>query len=216
LNKAPSDLLRDEVEAALAVRCHNYELSVDRTNVVLNGEFNLSDADGVYDTYKTQIIVPSDYPASEPVVFEMGGRIPRATEYHVNLNGTACVCVWEAWLATASDTSFGAYLDGPVLNFFLSQTIHEQKGIWPFGEEQHGREGVVSAFAAILQIPNDIDTVQRYLRVLSRDRLKTYWACPCGSGAKVSGCHRRELFELARRIPGRLAKRMLRRLSSQG
>ena len=204
--------LEDELRWALQERLHTLAVHRNDTWVIADGDFALVDGDGVYDTYKIKMGIPDQYPWSEPKVWETGRRIPEIADRH-NSNG-ACVCVWEQWLADTSDRSIAAYLDGPLNRFFLSQTLFELTGKWPFGQEPHSQEGIVTAYARTLGIPADRSVIRRYLRILARDDLKGRWPCPCGSGERIGRCHREQMAELDARIDPKLARQMLGRLTS--
>lgn len=199
--------------ASVTKEGHHLVVTKGSDTVVAEGQFFLSDDQGPYETFSVRIIVPEDYPKSEPKVTETANRIPPNSDRH-NSGGVCCICVWEAWRAEAPDTSFDAFLKGPVANYFLSQFIFEKTRKWPFGEEQHYKPGLLDAFARSLGVQSDESLVRRYLRLLARGKLKSRWACPCGSGVEISHCHRDELSSLTTRIDPSLAKSMLRRLDN--
>lgn len=171
-----------------------------------------SNPNGPLAEFDLEIDVPNRYPRAEPKVFEVGGRISRHPERHINADGDCCITVWEHWLANTEDRSFAAFLKGPVHQFFLGQYWYEKTGKWPFGEHAHGEKGLEEAYADVLGIPNNANKLIYYLRLLSQSWPKGHWLCPCGSGKKLRYCHQSELLALHRRIPPGLARRMLRRL----
>ena len=95
------------------------------------------------------VLVPG-FSHREPKVFEVGGRIPRCADRHINPDGDCCVTVWEHWLASADDHSFASFLNGPVHEYFLGQYWCERTGKWPFGERAHGLRGLEEAYADAL------------------------------------------------------------------
>lgn len=153
------------------------------------------------------------YPRREPKVFEVGGRIPREPDRHINPDGDCCVTVWENWLVTADDPSFSGFISGPLNEYFLGQYWFERTGKWPFGERAHGAPGLAEAYADALGIPNKREDLIYYLRLLSQDWPKGHWGCPCKSGRLLRHCHHQHLLDIHRRVPPVMARRMLRRLS---
>lgn len=170
---------------------------------------------GPITTFDIKIVTGNRYPVHEPKVFEIGGRIPRSPDRHINDDGDCCLTVWEEWLAISDDTRFAAFLNGPLREFFLAQYWFEKTGKWPFGERSHGEKGLVEAFADVLKIQNKKQNVIYYLRLLSQEWPKGHWLCPCGSGKRLRYCHRDDLMLLHRRVPAHLARRMLKRLNSK-
>lgn len=169
---------------------------------------------GPISEFDIEIIVPNRYPRCEPKVFEVGGRIRREPDRHINADGDCCVTIWEHWLLTAPDHSFTAYLNGPVNEFFLGQYWFERTGTWPFGERPHGQKGLVEAYADLLGIPPKKNELVYYLRLLSLGWPKGHWICPCGSGKRLRHCHRADLMRLHDGLPSALAKSMLKRFAS--
>ena len=170
---------------------------------------------GPISEFDIEIIVPNRYPQRQPKVFEVGGRIQRKPDHHINADGDCCITVWEHWLLTAANRSFAAYLSGPVNEFFLGQYWYERTGTWPFGERPHGQEGLIEAYADPLGIPPWKKNLIYYLELLSQDWPKGHWLCPCGSGNRLRYCHRADLMMLHNRVPPHIAKWMLERLASQ-
>jgi hypothetical protein len=119
--------------------------------------------------YEVSIILRRRYPRREPKVFEVGGRIRRISDGHVNRDGDCCVTVWEHWLVAAGDHSFAAFLNGPVDEYFLGQHRFEKTGKWPFGERSHGKTGSEEAFAETLGVSLDKDDLHYYLRLLMQN-----------------------------------------------
>ncbi|WP_028734356.1 hypothetical protein [Rhizobium leguminosarum] len=153
------------------------------------------------------------YPRLEPKVFEVGGRIPRIPDRHINPNGDCCVTVWENWLVAARDHSFGSFLRGPLNEYFLGQFCFEKTGKWPFGERAHGTPGLEEAYADALGIANERKDLLYHLRLLSQDWPKGHWPCPCGGDTLLRHCHRDDLMAMHHRVPSNVARRMLLRLN---
>jgi hypothetical protein len=161
------------------------------------------------------MMVPDRYPDVEPKVLEVGGRIPRLPDRHIDPDGDCCVTVWEHWLACANDHSYAAFLNGPLNEFFLGPYSYETTGKWPFGERPHGIRGLEEAYAEALGVVNKKRDLIYHLRLLSLDWPKGHWLCPCGSGVRLRYCHRDDLMALHQKVPPHLAKRMLRRLKAE-
>ncbi|WP_136661626.1 hypothetical protein [Nitratireductor sp. XY-223] len=211
----------EEVRRAIAFEQPKLSATQDGSIILIEGEYVLVEKtgsaapEGPISSFEIKIVTSRRYPVQEPAVFEIAGRIPRTAERHINADGDCCVTVWEEWLTNSDDTSFAAFLAGPLYEFFLGQYWFEKTGKWPFGERSHGEKGLVEAYADVLGIPPQKKDVLYYLRILSKDWPKGHWPCPCGSGKRIRHCHRAEVKVLHERVPPRLAKRMLRRLRSQ-
>lgn len=156
----------------------------------------------------------ASFPSRSRGFFETTDRIPRTLERHTfPETGHCCLGVWEEWLVTEPHCSFAKYLNGPVRSYVLAQMLHEQNPTaWRFGDRSHGGQGVLEAYADVLQLTPDFALVEAYLATLSQPWPKGHWLCPCGSARSIRHCHRDRLTELHARIPPAMAARMLHRL----
>lgn len=170
-------------------------------------------AGGAIDQFEVSILITKNFPHREPVVFETAGRIPREIDRHCYSIGACCTGVWEEWLAKNEHPTIGAFLEGPVRNFFLSQMYFEIHGRWPFGERSHGNAGIFEACIEMLGIKNDHKLVLRYLRVLAGTWPKGHWQCPCGSQRQIRHCHRNELMALHAKVPPFVARQLFNKLN---
>lgn len=216
--RKPKGLSLKDVKSAISFDQPKLLAEQSNDNIVIKGKFVLVDRNSFPDPagplaeYDILLEVTNRFPIDEPKLFEVGGRIPREPERHINTDGSCCVCVWEYWLAREENPSFEAYLNGPVYSFFISQFTYEQTGQWPFGEWRHGVHGLEEAYSEILNIPCDREKVIAYLEVLSMEWPKGHLLCPCGSGKIIRECHSRDLLDLHQRLAPQLAKRMRDRL----
>ena len=213
-------LTLEEVKAVIAFRQPKLRAAPDGDGIRITGCYLLTEngavanPDGPISEFDIEIILSPRYPNREPRVLEVGGRIPRNPDRHVNHDGDCCITVWEHWLVSTGDRSFASFLNGPLHQFFLGQYWFEKTGKWPFGEHPHGEKGLQEAYAEVLGVPNKKKNVLYHLRLLSQDWPKGHWLCPCGSGRKLRHCHRDDLMAFHEKIPPRLARRMRRRLGA--
>lgn len=171
----------------------------------------------VLDRYKISIDIPCTYPADLPIVRETGGRIPREDKYHINNDGTACVFLPEdRWRSFPVGNSFSTYLNVPLHNFFLGQTVYQKEGKWPFGECRHGSEGIYEYYFWLLDI-RDKNSVHRFLHILSKYNFKKHYhyECPCGSKLLIRECCIGKIRDLRLKIPPDVAKNSIKMLGDR-
>ncbi|WP_298975932.1 hypothetical protein [uncultured Roseobacter sp.] len=214
--------LEADVRGALAFDYPNLSFERKEYGIEITGTFSVTplveeyQAHGAIASFDIRIEVPWLYPKAEPKVFELGNAFPQNADFHCNPKGDCCICVFESWRATAQDTSLGAYLNGPIRNFFLSQFIRQETGVWPFDEWKHGRAGYIDACAERLGCKNSFEEVDYLLRVLSHDWPRGHWECPCKSGKKIKACCAMRLKELSIRVEKHEARSMRKRLGELG
>jgi hypothetical protein len=182
-------------------------------SAAVRGTFPVRSLEGrVLDRYRVSIELLVDYPRSLPIVREIGGRIPWKVEFHVDFDGKACVLLPDdRWRCFPEGAPFRQFLDGPVHDFFLGQSLVALGGDWPFGEWSHGADGVYEYYRELLQT-DDARTVCRFLYVLGKLNLKLHWDCPCASGRKIARCCQARIRDLRRKTPPAVARSALERL----
>jgi hypothetical protein len=103
------------------------------------------------------------------------------------------------------------FLDGPVRNSFLGQSLVELGDPWPFGQWGHGADGIREYYAELLG-SNDVRVIAGYLDCLSKKKIKGHRPCPCRSGRRLRACHRVLVQDLTTKIPRRVAAESLEKL----
>ena len=137
-----------------------------------------------------------------PKVYEMGGRIPRKEEYHVNGDGSLCLGVPEQlWMDMKGRFDLLAFIEGPLRSFLLSAREKQRTGKWPHKERAHGEAGIREFYGEWFGT-SDPGHVLGIIDVLTSKTIKGHWACPCGSGMPIRKCHQTVLMEMhGMRIP---------------
>jgi hypothetical protein len=206
----PTLFVREKIE----VEGHYPQLHVVVTGdqVLVRGTFPVI-AEGVArDRYSVEIHLAKDHPRSLPVVREVGGRIPRTPERHINHDGAACVLLPdERWRVWPPGSTLLTFLQGPVHSFFLAQSLVERGDPWPFGQWGHGADGVREYYEALLHTA-DLQVICHYLQCLAAKEIKGHWDCPCTSGQRLRNCHMKTLIDLRGKIAPADAARSLRYL----
>lgn len=203
----------EKIRADMEVHYPDLRIVGEGDAIYVRGTFPVLHEGHVFDRYKIEIHGPFDDRDALPKVYETGGRIPKTLDRHVYpQTGQACLVVDEEWLVNVGrGWSFLEFLDGPVRNYFISQSLVEAGQPWPFEQRSHGVDGLVEAYGQWFDV-DDLPNTLRYLDYLSREVIKGHWRCPCDGGAKLRNCHNEKVRELQKRIPPHLAKRALKRL----
>jgi hypothetical protein len=196
-NLALFDKEKTEVEAVYP----HLHFHVVSDVVFVRGTFPITLEGEVLDRYLIEIELPRDYPKSIPVVRETNGRIPQTSDRHMNpADGAACILLPdERWKVWPHGSTLLYFLDVPVRNFFLGQSLVERGDPWPFGQWSHGAEGIREYYGEVLST-NDTKVITGYLDCLSKKKIKGHWPCPCRSGKRLRDCHARMVQDLATKI----------------
>lgn len=163
-------------------------------------------------SYTVTMLVPSSYPAHEPILKCDPNEIPWKLHRHVyEKYGTACLCARSEtrihWPWGANLTDFFTKLVHP---FFVGQFYYDTHGKWPpTGERSHGKAGIIETFVELLQEFGEANEkqIKAVLRLLARkSSAKGHEICPCGSGKKLRNCHKDLIRRLRRSIDPRHAR----------
>ncbi|MCZ6655534.1 MAG: hypothetical protein O7D91_21205 [Planctomycetota bacterium] len=206
--------LVDEITSDLRVHYPNLHLSIDdEQGAEIRGTLPVISPQGkVLDRYQITIRLLPDYPKSLPEVREVGGRIPWDPDYHIERDGTACVLMPDdRWRCFPEAAPFREYLDGPLHDFFLGQSLVALGEDWPFGGWSHGADGIYEFYQDLLGT-SDRRTIKRFLHVLNKLHFKSHLDCPCGSGKKIRKCCQEKVSDLRRKIPPAIARKASERL----
>lgn len=176
----------EALRARLRAKYPTLRAHVENGAVIIQGGYEVVPGDW----YGLSITLPGDYPHSLPEVRETAERIPLIQDRHVNpSNATLCLGVPEhLWLTCKGDFSFEHFLEGPIRNFLIGNSLVEEGKSWPFGETSHGGEGILQFYTDLMGI-TDTTKLTKFLRDLSKGRVPGHSPCPCGSGKIIRSCH---------------------------
>lgn len=187
-------------------------LEVSDDAVCVWGGYRLHDGSVEIAVYDLEIDLPVDYPNSPPAVREVGGRIPRVPDRHVNADGTLCLGVPESvWLACPNGFQLDDFLSGPVRGFLLGDALVALGHPWPSGEYAHGSDGICEFYVGLIGTcdPSALRLLAVYL---GKPWLKGHLRCPCGSGEPLRRCHLDTVRPLLGRLPPRLVQESIKQL----
>lgn len=212
--RANPDLL-DKLEREVRSIYPNLHFYPEKDRVLIRGSFPIIHGGKILDRYLLEIELLPDYPESIPIVRETGGRIPRTLDHHIN-NPAGEICLFlpdERCNVYPLGSTFLDFLNGPLRNYFIGESLVEFGQPWPFGQWSHGAEGILEYYSNLLGT-KDLAVILKYLEYLSKPKLKGHWDCPCGSGEPLRNCHFKELIDISLKIPPEIAEQSRSRLLS--
>lgn len=153
----------------------------------------------IEDCYSIELKVPPRFPKDVPTVLETGGRIPRA--WHKLTDGSLCLAAeTEFRLALSPGAKLCGFVERFVIPYLFNYSSLERNGELPFGELEHGLEGIRQYFAELYGV-TDRDSALEFVRLTSLSkRVAHRERCPCGSGRRLVLCHATKVNELRRKL----------------
>ena len=144
----------------------------------------------ISESFDLRIAVPPAFPCDLPEVTELGKRIPRTGDFHVNPNASLCLgspvrLLWKL-SQHPSLPGFASYCLVPYL-YAVSHKL-QFGGELLFSELKHDTEGIVEDYLDLFGLSNP-KQVQRVLHLLGmKKRRANKEACPCECGNRLGRC----------------------------
>jgi hypothetical protein len=206
----------EKFKSDLALQHPTLHVYLEDGRVLIKGTLFLRDKNVEIDHYQIEIDIPNSFPIDLPAVREVGGRIPKSADRHINTeNNEACVILPEERSKYfPTNNSITDFIKGPVENFFLSQTYYEKTKKWLSGQWSHGADGIKEYYGEILESTDD-NVIEICIEYLTRKELKGHWSCYCGSGKPIRSCHIETLKTLRSQISPRIAIVSLQKFRDQ-
>lgn len=175
----------------------------------LIGELTLRDEKGEQiDTYQIRIVCSPNYPQSFPHVFEINKRIPLNIDWHVYLDGHACLCTWpEEVIYCKEGITLESFLYNHVVPYFFNQKYREMHGFFQ-QERAHGNKGNIDFFKEKFRTENLRSIINWLEYIKSNPEPCRTNECFCGSGKKFRKCHRDEFREF-KELPAQLTDQFI-------
>lgn len=153
----------------------------------------------IEDEYSVEMRFPAEFPAEFPSVFETGGRIPE--DFHKLEDGSFCLAAPTAIkLGLNAGMTLAQFVEAFVVPYLFSFSSFERTGSMPYGELEHGKEGLRQHFATLFGVDDRVVALE-FVRLTSlKKRRANKVACPCGSGRRLGRCHNRTVNGLREKL----------------
>lgn len=210
--RQPESLEREE--RAVAAAYPNLYFVIGDGSARVRGSLPVQVGAVVVDRFQVELLLARDHPATFPLAWEIGGRVPRLNENHVSDDGQLCLFLPEegsdCWSAGSTVVSF---LQGPVNSFFVGYLHYLAHGSWPFGERRHGLDGILDFYRERTEI-SELEGLLGAMKLLAKGGVKGHWKCPCGSRQKIRTCHR-GILTLREAVSPTVVATSLRRIADE-
>ena len=145
-----------------------------------------------------EIIHHSDFPYRFPKVYEIGNKIPKIADWHINEDHSFCIDVFPSEIIKCKDgCSLIAFIEKELTPYLFNQTHRREEGHYVGGEYSHGLLGVYEFYADRLKTKNNVrKTLSLMTFIATQQRPKRSNRCFCDSGELFRNCHRKAYDEL--------------------
>ncbi len=140
------------------------------------------------DEFEIEIFIPKQYPLGFPVLKELGNKIRREDEYHVDENGYACVEITPVVnLIHRTGIDLKKFIEKYVHKFLCWQILYRYDKEIKYWD--HKEKGILSFYYEKLGT-TDLQLVKLLLHALIKNELPgRNDPCLCGSNKKYKNCH---------------------------
>lgn len=162
--------------------------------VCLRGKFrfkaDVSGSDEIEASYKLEIVVPEKFPQALPKVKEIGGKIPRDGNFHVNPDGTLCLGSPLRLLRKIhSAPNLHGFADKCLVPYLYAVSYKLMHGgDFVFGELAHDDQGIVDDYSVMLGLTERHQITQAIQLLGIKKRIANKKPCPCGCGQRLGVC----------------------------
>lgn len=162
----------------------------------LRGELEVDavgpDGTRICDQFVVELEIPDSFPPDTPTAREIGGRIPKS--FHKLKGDYFCLgspTALRIQLATAP--TIVSFVNKLVIPYLYGFAYFEKFGRMPFGELDHGKEGLLQHFAELFGVSSRTAALEMVRLSSLKKRVANKAGCPCGSGKRLGRCHNRIL-----------------------
>lgn len=142
------------------------------------------------DSARLRLVFPGGYPREVPEVFEIGDRIQKDADHHINEGkGNCCLGSDIRILDTISkDTCLNSFLENCVNNFLYRIFYKIRHKVIPGNDLLHGEEGLIQDYEAVFNIKGKMNVILLIKSLASRKRVANKLPCPCSCGSRLGKC----------------------------
>lgn len=149
------------------------------------------DTGEIDDAFDLEIEVPAAFPKDLPKVTEIGSRIPRDGEHHVNAtDDTLCLgSPLSLLLKLSRNPTLNGFAETCLVPYLHAVSYKlRHRGPFPFGELAHGAPGVLADYMILFGL-QDVEHVRDAVHLLGiKKRHANKLRCPCRCGLRLGRC----------------------------
>lgn len=171
---------------------------------ILAGELDIIDDSGkLWDTYQIEIHPSPKYPYRFPLLFEVGGRIPKIADWHIFLNKACCLEIPPKEIIICKNgIRVKDYIEKFAIPYLANQTYRIREGHYKNGEYSHDGLGLIDFYLPKMKTDN-LKQALIWMKEISNGKYFTrssFHSCFCGSGKQIKNCHY-DTLSLLNQIP---------------
>jgi len=172
------------------------KVSVRNGFELLSGAFRIIDDEGKeWNSFQIEIRFNTNFPYCFPELVEVGGKIPKIADWHINNGGACCITIPILEISYCKNgISVLQFIQNHVKPYLFNQAHRIRKGYYAHREFAHGVYGILEYYQEIFK-EREVEKIIEHLKSLRYIEFGKKTPCFCGRKAKFRNCHA-EVFRL--------------------
>lgn len=157
---------------------------------MLKGIYKIVDDEGhEWNAFSIEIHHSEGYPYRFPLLYEIGGKIPKIADWHVNEVGSCCITVPLIEItACKNGLPVSKFIEKHAKPYLFNQAHRIEKGVYAKGEFSHGVYGIWEHYEDLFN-EKDKNKILEHLNKISKIDFGKSTPCFCARKAKFRKCH---------------------------
>lgn len=155
------------------------------------GRIDIVDLEGNnWDTYEVKIVFPLNYPQDLPILFEVGGKIKRDKEWHINVSGSCCLGPpVKLLIDLAGRITLVDWLDKHAVPFLANHFLKDKTDHYAGEEYSHGHKGILEFYQQWWNQEDAQEILLKLGKITKKIKIGRNKPCFCESGKNYKECH---------------------------
>lgn len=147
----------------------------------------------IIDSFLIEIMIPYEYSITLPRVYSKDKKVAFSFD-HIYRDGMLCLATDADQLCFFADGhSLNDWIKHYVIPYFFAVDYFKKYKVYPFGEREHGDNGIISFYAEKFMVSSRPDVI-KLLDCIVNKSYRGHLLCPCGSGKRMRNCHKDIVF----------------------
>ena len=158
----------------------------------------------IRDSYQLEVNIPQKFPMELPSIYEIGEKIPRDGNHHINPDDTLCLGspLRMRWKMSNSP-SLCIFAQKCLIPYLYSISHKLKYGTYPFGELEHGKAGIISDYLELFGLKSDEQVIHSIAMLGIKKRRANKKSCPCNCGKRLGACEFHHKLNAFRKVAPR-------------
>ncbi|MEX0597711.1 MAG: hypothetical protein WD512_14560 [Candidatus Paceibacterota bacterium] len=154
----------------------------------------IDDSEIHWGSFNVEIRIPKNYPKVLPRVYEIGGKLKKDSDWHINYDRSCCVGTnIEIYQKLKDKLSIKTWLVTFVIPFFQNQIYRLERGEYLGKVRGHFKEGLIQSYTEHWGFVKEEQVVDKLKLIVDGRKRHSYEKCFCGSNKRFDKCHQNKI-----------------------